>query len=75
MNRILIPKSEPRRSHVQPSPAWGREASGELYIRCACGLCMGLDRHTIEPNGEINPSLLHPECGWHVYGTLADWTG
>jgi hypothetical protein len=75
MSRVVIPKTDLRRSFADPSPAWGREKSGELFIRCQCGLCMGLDLHTVEPNGDVSPSLHHddPKCGWHVYATLADW--
>lgn len=61
--------------HVEPMPAWGRSTQGKLYIRCKCGVPMGLEDHTIEDNGTVNPSLHHddPECGWHVWGTLVDW--
>lgn len=75
MARVLIPKTDFRKSHVDPSPAWGRDASGELFIRCKCGLCMGLDGHMVDDNGDVNPSLHRdePECGWHVHGTLVGW--
>ena len=75
MSRVSIPKTDVRKRNVEPSPAWGRDQSGSLFIRCACGLCMGLDEHTISDNGEVTPSLFHddPACGWHVWGTLEGW--
>lgn len=77
MDRIVIPRTDARKSFVDPKPAWGRDASGELFIRCGgCGLCMGLG-HEIAANGDVSPSLFHDsqECGWHVFGTLQDWDG
>lgn len=75
--RIRIPRTDTgRKFFVEPMPAWGRDASGKLFLRCACGKCMGLE-HEIAPNGDVNPSLWHDEqdCGWHVWGTLEDWDG
>lgn len=76
MDRISIPRTEHRKRFIDPKPAWGRDATGELFIRCACGIVMGLD-HEIAENGDVNPSLFHdsPECGWHVMGTLQNWDG
>lgn len=67
---------------MTPAPAWGRDARGFLFIRCACGLCLSLDEgHVIAANGEVSPSLHHDDvkpdgdhCGWHVYGTLEGFT-
>ena len=76
MNRIPIPKTDVRRSFAEPSPAWGRDTSGELFIRCGgCRRCMGMDLHTVADDGTVEPSLHHddPACNWHVWGTLLEW--
>lgn len=75
-DRVLIPKTDVRKRFVDPKPAWGRDAGGHLFIRCACGICMGLD-HEIDAEGNVSPSLWHddPNCGWHVHGRLLDWDG
>lgn len=77
-NRVELPKVQARKSLVEPSPAWGRDAGGEVFIRCSCGVCMNLDReHAIDTEGNVNPSLHHaePQCGWHVFARLLDWDG
>lgn len=75
MDRINLPRHDLRKHHIDPKPAWGLDAGGTPFVRCECGLCMGMDDHTIESNGEVNPSLWHdvPECGWHVMATLDGW--
>lgn len=77
---VQIPRVPVRRSFVDPKPAWGRDSGGTLFLRCACGLCMGLDDHTVAADGTVSPSLHHPDdahggCGWHVFGRLLDWDG
>lgn len=71
--RVMIPKTDVRKDHVAPSPAWGRDESGELFIRCACGVCMGID-HEVDVTGWVHPSLHHDTadggCGWHEWGIL-----
>lgn len=86
MDRIEIPRTTGRKSYHRhgrvpgpqddaTSPAWGIDESGEVFIRCACGMCMGLDHHTIDSNGDVNPSLWHDgdDCGWHVWGRFLGW--
>ena len=77
MERVSIPKTDLRKRNVEPSPAWGRDKSGSLFVRCACGIPMGLDEHTVDGEGNVNPSLFHdePQCGWHVFGKFEDWNG
>jgi hypothetical protein len=72
---IEIPFTEYRKSFVEPIPAWGREASGTVFIRCACGKCIDLRKHTIAADGTVSPSVWHdsPECDWHVWAKLKDW--
>ena len=45
-------------------------------VCCPRGHKANLRDHTIEPDGEVNASILcgEPECGWHVWGTLEDWS-
>jgi hypothetical protein len=73
---VIIPRTDLRKSFVPPMPAWGRDTSGALFIRCACGICMGIDDHTVDAAGNVTPSLWHdePGCGWHVWGQLEGWT-
>jgi hypothetical protein len=88
MDRIQIPRTSARKSYHTSTtrkpnvdadsvcPAWGIDSGGTVFIRCACGMCMDL-QHTIEPNGDVNPSIFHDRdgCGWHVMGTLVGWDG
>lgn len=66
---IEVPKTDFRKSHVEPIPAWGIDSGGEVFIRCGgCGMCMGLD-HEISAEGIVTPSVFHdepPKCNWHV---------
>lgn len=83
MDRVSIPHTEDERGGkaIQPSPAWwwaeGLNDEPVVWMRCACGQIMGIGQHTIEANGDVNPSLHHdvPECGWHVFGRLAGYEG
>ncbi len=75
MDRIRIPKTDDHmKDNVEPSPAWGWDARGHIFIRCICGECCLID-HEILPNGDVNPSLWHddPKCGWHIMATLDGW--
>lgn len=76
--RVVIPYTTDKRggAYVQPSPAWFWANEETIWVRCACGQIMSLADHEIAPNGEITPSLWHdtPDCGWHVFGTLAGYT-
>jgi hypothetical protein len=74
--RVMIPKTDVRKDHVAPSPAWGRDASGKLFIRCACGVCMSID-HEVDVTGWVHPALHHDKeyggCGWHEWGILVGY--
>lgn len=76
-DRVHLPRHDLRKHNVEPMPAWGYDAGMTPFIRCACGLCMGIGDHTVESDGTINPSVWHdvPECGWHVMAILDDWMG
>jgi len=44
-----------------------------VYVTCpGCGMKAGLD-HTVEANGDVNPSLDCPECSYHVWASLEGW--
>lgn len=76
MDRVKIPHTDIQLGglNVQPSPAWWLDEDGYIWMRCACGDLAGLGNHTIEPNGDVNPSIFHDwGCGWHVWGTLEGW--
>ena len=72
---LEIPRTKYRKSFVEPIPAWGKEQSGIIFIRCKCGKCIDLGRHTISVDGVVSPSVWHddPECGWHVWVKLKDY--
>ncbi len=72
--RVRLPKTDKRIDNIKPSPAWGFDVTGTLFIRCMCGECLEID-HTIMANGDVEPSLWHdePRCGWHVMATLDGW--
>jgi len=73
---VQIPRAFQRKRNVEPMPAWGRTDAGDLWLRCRCGLPMGLDHHRVAADGTVSPSLHHdePQCGWHVFGRLLDWS-
>jgi hypothetical protein len=76
--RVDIPRTARRQRNVAPCPAWGRDNTGAVFIRCACGLPMDLDRlHVVAADGNVHPSLHHDDgaCGWHEWGRLLDWDG
>ena len=79
-DRVKIPKTDIELGGKKyPSPAWWLDEDGFLLMRCNCGDMAGLGNHTVEPNGDVNPSIWHDEkeggCGWHVWGCLEDWKG
>ena len=57
-----------------------------VSIKCpACGRCATLQRaedgkttgHAIAADGTVSPSIVcpfSPNCSWHVWGKLADWS-
>lgn len=51
-------------SVLRDAPDWPKRADGT-------------NGHHIAGNGAVSPSIVCPRCGegWHVYGTLQDWTG
>lgn len=74
MDRLIIPRDDTRKDNIDPTPAWGFDAGGSLFIRCACGLCLNIDHYT-NINGDVTPSILHDpsEGGWHEWVTLEDF--
>ena len=76
MSVVLIPFVFERRRNVEPMPAWGLEGDG-VWIRCKCGLVLGIDDHEIAEDGTVSPSIHHSEpgveCGWHVMAKLESW--
>lgn len=54
----------------------------EVQIRCEqCGHFMQVsiekkrsyDKHTVDDNGIVTPSIGHPSCGFHEWGVLEDF--
>ncbi len=46
-----------------------------VWIGCpACGQNALLD-HGVDENGDVNPSLVCDNCGYHEYVHLVDWDG
>lgn len=72
-----LPKVEFRKSFDDPSPAWGIDNEGNIFIRCGkCGKCINLSsHHSVDFSGYVRPSVWHiePSCGWHVWVKLNDW--
>lgn len=62
-----------------PRGKWKRQtnpATGRPYIYIRCGRCDGalmLRVHTVNNEGVIKPSIGCGWCGWHAWGTLADF--
>ena len=65
MNRILIPRED-----------WEIWAGFPLPIvfcpGCKSGL-LGNSTHRIQPNGEVNNSVICPSCGFHDFVTLENY--
>lgn len=71
------------------SDANGKEL--KPLIKCQCGKVCGIQLHHVHSDGKVTASFYHsanasfqhggktyqhkPGCGWHVFLTLADWTG
>jgi len=46
----------------------------EVYLRCpVCGALRAMTDHQISAAGVVHPSILCADCGYHVFGRLADW--
>ena len=81
---VVLPKLEPSAldGDVPQSgaPGWfpttrQGDRAARPFIRCDCGALIGIQNHHIHPDGRVTASLLHQDCGWHVFVTLADWDG
>lgn len=73
---MRIPFSTLRKRFIQPTPAWGWNADGTVWVRCQCGIPMDLHgTHSVAEDGTVSPSLWHDEaeCGWHVFAVLSGW--
>ena len=73
MNRTKIPKTE---DMGMVGPCW-MEIQGTIHpmLTCPENHRAILRDHSIKADGEVNASILCPECGWHVWGILSDWEG
>lgn len=53
--------------------------SGGLIVLLRCPSCRHwprpLEDHDISPAGVVSPSIVCPDCDWHVHGRLEDWEG
>ncbi len=66
--------------HRQVSYGSGEYLGHHMLMRCPkCLQLSGLQLHSIEPNGEVNASVLcnckveGGECGWHEWVVLDGW--
>jgi len=44
-----------------------------ILVKCGNGHICSINNHTIEDNGDVNPSLVCPKCEWHHFVTLVGW--
>lgn len=72
---VLLPYTDKFEDAAEPFPAWGVDPNGELFVRCKCGMCVHVPKHTVDKHGEVRPSLWHDShgCGWHIFAKLLDW--
>jgi hypothetical protein len=54
-------------------------SSGEVRLSATCPWCGAeerMDRHTVLPNGMVDPSFVCPfnNCGFHEYVVLENWS-
>lgn len=79
MARVIIQRAEPGAEPVRGQ--WQAPKNPRfpyMTVACpGCGVPLTLGRaHTIEPNGDVNPSFwdLPPRgCGFHEWVTLEGW--
>lgn len=75
VDRVTLQHGDPDAAHG----VWkgGRFPSGRTaIISCPkCGFSASLRDHSIDDNGDVNPSLVCPGegCGFHEWITLAGW--
>lgn len=66
-SRVLAMMPEPDCRYYWTATIWCPECGKALYAA----------NHTIGADGQISPSLGHPDiypaCGWHTYPRLLDW--
>ncbi len=57
-----------------PEPGQWSDWGGGIVIACPqCRRVSTLD-HAIDEDGNVNPSVVHTPCGWHVWVKLKGWT-
>lgn len=56
-------------------PSWFDDDTFQLWLRCPYGHLGTLVGHTIQINGDVNPSVMCPSCDWHSEIRLLDWPG
>lgn len=72
--RVSIPRQTGSGDAMAPG-TYFVDDQGIPHIRCAeCNGMGPMSDHEISANGDVNPSILCPHCGWHVWGTLEDWS-
>jgi hypothetical protein len=58
------------------------EAGRTAYVKCPNGHLAGIESHTIDDDGCVDPSVVcdgdgvtaGPKCGWHEFITLEGWS-
>lgn len=78
MSRYQIPLAPSNRREDMPAGSWRLVMWGDdrsFIISCPkCGL-EACANHSIEPNGDVNPSVVcpHDGCDFHEFVTLEGW--
>jgi DNA-directed RNA polymerase subunit RPC12/RpoP len=57
------------------APAYVRLDGAKVIYTCGgCGRWTHFaDGKTVDADGNVTPSILCRNCGWHVWGRLLDW--
>lgn len=75
MNRVSLQYDE----DLKPGTWWGKHLDKPLVSCPTCGgtLLGPPAPHTVEPNGNVNASVVcpHDDCDFHEYVRLDDWDG
>lgn len=75
MKIIDIPKNGPPIELDMKGPWWSPMTDSKGVVQAPLLCCLNghkasIEDHTIASDGIVSPSLLCPECQWHVYGKL-----
>jgi hypothetical protein len=77
MSRVLLHRAHAGRNAVTEDRGTWSLWRDRVYVCCPdCGTTLRID-HEITETGDVNPSVGCPTevCSWHVYVTLAGWSG